>query len=416
LIANGKINLDDVQNDIEAMKDKEYLENHPYEVWEGNDGYWRTYLPDEEKGRKLKKLKTEAKINKVIIDYYKQKSNHSDRISFKEAYKRWFDVYSIRFSTTNTHDKYRSDYKRFFKGRDFEIMPLSEMNEENISAFIIKLIKELKLSPKACKTLCGYIRNTLKSAKINKLIKENPFENIETKSFYPFCKKIVKTAEERTVSQDQYRLLFQRFAKDYQDHPDYIPTYAVHFASLTGLRVSEIAALRWADIQNGIIEISHSEKYIRETKECFIGETKNEKKRFMPLTDETKALLIKVREIEKEYGYLGEFIFQNEEGRVRASVISSCAKNKCLQLGIPVKSIHAYRRTFSSKLKCNGVSSTVVSALLGHTEEVNEQYYTYDITNIEEKKLMVGMVTKEITMSQFVGANNTIESSILTEK
>lgn len=196
-------------------------------------------------------------------------------------------------------------------------------------------------------------------------------------------------------------MLYQRFEADHEKQPNYIPTYAVQFASLTGFRVSEIAALRWTDIQNGAIVVRYSEKYIRKTIECFIGETKNGKIRYMPLTDEIITLLKRVRKVEEEYGYLGEFIFQNEDGRIRTSVISSCAKNKCLQIGIPVKSIHSYRRTFSSKLKCNGVSSTVVSALLGHTEEVNKQYYTYDITNIEEKKLMVGMITKEITMSQY---------------
>ena len=85
---------------------------------------------------------------------------------------------------------------------------------------------------------------------------------------------------------------------------------------------------------------------------------------------------------------------------IHAPVLSSCAKNKCKQIGIPYKSIHAYRRTFSSKLKCNGVSTTVVASLLGHTEEVNEQYYTYDITEMKEKQIMVGMVTKEIRNTQ----------------
>ncbi len=46
------------------------------------------------------------------------------------------------------------------------------------------------------------------------------------------------------------------------------------------------------------------------------------------------------------------------------------------------------------------MSTTVVASLLGHTEEVNEQYYTYDITEMKEKQIMVGMVTKEIRNTQ----------------
>ena len=53
-------------------------------------------------------------------------------------------------------------------------------------------------------------------------------------------------------------------------------------------------------------------------------------------------------------------------------------------------------------MKCNGVSTTVAASLLGHTEEVNEQYCTYDITEMQDKRLMVGMVTKDIINTQVI--------------
>lgn len=36
-------------------------------------------------------------------------------------------------------------------------------------------------------------------------------------------------------------------------------------------------------------------------------------------------------------------------------------------------------------MRCERVSATVAAALLGHSPDVNEQYYTYVISNIEEK-------------------------------
>ena len=38
LIKNGKIDISDVQNSMEAMKRKELLEKHPYKIWQGKDG------------------------------------------------------------------------------------------------------------------------------------------------------------------------------------------------------------------------------------------------------------------------------------------------------------------------------------------------------------------------------------------
>ena len=71
-------------------------------------------------------------------------------------------------------------------------------------------------------------------------------------------------------------------------------------------------------------------------------------------------------------------------------------KNKCRQLGITDLGIHAYRRTFNSKMKCEGVPTVVAASLLGHTEQVNEQYYTYDVTDIKNKATIVAHLNKEM--------------------
>ena len=378
------------------MKERErLLKEHIYKIWEGKDKNWYTYLPDDKKGRILKKRKTKEEIEKLVVKYYKEQEK-PEKVTFKVAYDRWLKAHAVTFKSDNTLVKYKSDYKRFFKGREIEFWSVSSFNEENIREFIISMCRQLELQPKACKALCSYIRNTLKSAKIHKDITENPFDNLETKQFYPYCKKVIKTAKERTISSQEFKLLYERFQQDYEKKPDYIPTYAVEFASISGFRVGEISALMWKDIRNGVIHVDKSEKYNRKTKEYWIDSTKNEKERDVPLTDEMVNLLERVKSAEEKYGYLSEYVFSNEKGRIHAPVISSCAKNKCKQIGIPVKSIHSYRRTFSSRLKCNGVSSTVVASILGHTEEVNEKYYTYDVTEMSEKKLWVQAVTKEI--------------------
>lgn len=71
--------------------------------------------------------------------------------------------------------------------------------------------------------------------------------------------------------------LYHQFSADYAKHPQCIPTYAVEFATLTGFRVSEIAALRWDSITDDYILVDKSEKYNRIEKEYYIGSTKNQK-------------------------------------------------------------------------------------------------------------------------------------------
>ena len=60
-----------------------------------------------------------------------------------------------------------------------------------------------------------------------------------------------------------------------------------------------------------------------------------------------------------------------------------------------IKSIHAIRRTFNSKLRCMGVSTVVAASMLGHTVQVNENNYTYDVASMDYKKKVMSEVWKK---------------------
>ncbi len=60
IIKSGMLGLHDVQDSVEAMKRDELLKKHPYKIWQGKDGKWYTYLPDDKKGR-VKKKKVQRK-------------------------------------------------------------------------------------------------------------------------------------------------------------------------------------------------------------------------------------------------------------------------------------------------------------------------------------------------------------------
>lgn len=170
----------------------------------------------------------------------------------------------------------------------------------------------------------------------------------------------------------------------------------MEFATLTGFRVAEISALKWDSITDEYIIVDKSEKYNRKTKEYYIDKTKNQKERIFPLTTEIKDLLNRVKKAEMKSGYICEWVFANENGRIHAPIISSCTKNKCRQVGITEKGIHAYRKTVNSKMRCNGVSSVVAASLLGHSQEVNEEYYTFDVASLEDKIKVVSTMNKQM--------------------
>ena len=88
IIESGKIDINDVQNSMEAMKRKELLEKHPYKIWQGKDGKWYTYLPDDKKGRVLRKKTSQKSIEDDVIAYLKTELENP---TITEVFNEWND-------------------------------------------------------------------------------------------------------------------------------------------------------------------------------------------------------------------------------------------------------------------------------------------------------------------------------------
>lgn len=391
----GIINKSDVLEQLEKMKTQELLNKHTYEIWEGKDGKWRTYLPDPQKGRRLIKKTKRENVEKEIINYYKKEEQDKVK-TFKDCYLHWRSVHDELVSDNSVY-RYETDYKRYFDKTKFENIEMTDIKEDDITLFMLNKIRELKLCQKACKTLFWYISSVCLNALKNKVIVENPCLFLSANKFYQYCTVHERKREKVLVSDYEMNMLFDQIYDDYNNQPEYIPTYAIHLAILTGMRVGEISALTWDSIYDNFILIEKSEKYNRKTKEYYVADTKNKKVRKFPLTDEIKSLLDKVKRVEMENGYLTKWVFSNEDGRVHAPVISSCVKNKCRQLGIEEKGIHAFRRTLNSKMRCNNVPAVVASEIMGHTESVNDEYYTYDITDMNTKRDIISQINRRIS-------------------
>ena len=402
------IDLAYVQEQIEMTKREKLLKTHPYSIWSGQNGYWYTYLPKDDGGRLLKKRKSESAIQDLLVDYYLEKQQTSKKKSehsFEACYQQWRGRQEMYGRRPETLVKYDADYRRFFEDSKFAQMEIDKITEDDISFFIIDTIKRMHLKEKAGKSLWGYIRGVFRWAKLNRKIKEDPTEHVDIRMFDKFYNRTKAPMNRRVVADDALKLILQQVAKDHQDKPWLITSYAIELAANTGMRVGELSALRWSNVllQERVIIICESEIRDRVNKKFHITKTKNGKERVYPMSDALVEFFENLRAVKREQGIsdgcsyedeqgnelVGDFVFTNAEGRIHAQAISDCIKIKCQQAGIEPVSIHALRRTLNSKMRCSGVSATVAASLLGHTERVNENNYTYDITEMSYKRDIV---------------------------
>lgn len=379
-IENGIINIAYVQEQIKMKKKQDILKKHPYKIWQGKDGYWRTYLPNGT-DRKLVKKRSESDIEDCIVSYWENQHQNV----FKERFSIWVDRQKALGRSDNTIYKYKADYKRFFEGDIFEDMDITEITEVEISELFKRVLSKKEIPYRALKSVFGYMNGVFEKAIIDKVIFINPCRYIDLPIFKQYCAiPKTKTAVQRTLSTDEKKILLKKVRNDGS-----MAKYAVELSLYTGMRVGELSGLKWEDIdfQAQTLTVCRSEKYNRITKEYYISTTKNDKVRVLPLTNEMSDLLRRVKKKEMEYGYLTEYVFSNENGRIHASVISDCARNNTMsgEFSNP-KSIHAIRRTLNSNMKCMGVPTPVAASILGHVEKVNENNYTYDVSSFDTKR------------------------------
>lgn len=375
----GILSLEDVRSQVEIMERQrsEILKAHPYKIWESKDGKWYTYVADYSKpnNRRLIKKSSRDAIEDYICDGPEVKIVPT---TFGAAYKEWREVHD-RTLCSNSVVRYETDYARFFEGKSILGRNLATLTKSDIEAFIFESIRDQRLCPSAAKKLYEYMHDTILYALEKDYITRDPMQFLRMRDFTQRCYISERAKKEQTISKSDSEKILEQIQKDHNEKPDYIPSYAVEFAMLTAMRVGEIAALRWSDFsEKGVIIVRCSEKFDRKTGKYYIDDTKNRCERVVPVTDQMRRLLYLV----KVHGNGSEFIF----GGIHADTISSCMENKCKQAGVMYHGIHACRKTINSNMKRYGASGMMACSILGNTEEVNAKHYSFDVSEIDERR------------------------------
>lgn len=397
-INNGIIDLTKVRELVDTMNRKKLEElyneaKNQRKVWkgEGKDQRWKFKKAD---GSIVAKA-NEEKLKEAFIEYHKTKSLEDERntTTFSELYSTWLDYKKEQVGTKtgqlhpNTYRRYQRDYERYIKGTSFDKKIVSTITPVDIENFLKTMVISHNLTKRCLTNIIGYIRGTMFYACKRELLEKNPVDLVDIAPIKGFCKVIVKDDKDRVLSASDMQKLIATLHDKQSSNDLYVQNYAIELATLTGMRVGELAALKWECVKDEILQIDYSEHRIDyDDKSCeyYIGEPKNRKHREFPMSDEIEELLNKVRAVQKKYGITSEYVFVNKNGRVNSHTISCAMTRRCKDAGIDTRSIHAIRRTVSSHLRTKLPVATVAK-MLGHLEDTNDKHYNYDVTENEMK-------------------------------
>lgn len=407
---NGTINLKDVmESGTEDMMKMILTKLHQYSIKRSTDGRYITYVPDETKtnGRRQIRKKSKAELYRYLLSFYGvEDQDTKSRMSYSELFREWIRYKEQFVKATNkkrslsptTIRRYERDYDNYIKGTPLETVFIRRVTTPQLQIMIKDIIQRLELSEKCAGNLIGYIRQSFQYARRSGYIETDPAEMIDRALLLSMCRfSPPKDDSEQVLTIKELVALRDSVISHEKAYPDYMPDYAVELAILTGMRVGELSALHWSDIDKEYIHIDFSEHrldYKDRSSTLVIDEPKNGKHRRIQITEDISELLhrIKMNSPDGEK----EFVFTKPDGaRCTSHDISCAVSRRAQEAGIKRTSIHCIRRTVSSLLNTI-LPQKAVAEMLGHTERVNEQHYNFSTAENAEKLRALEEVSSKV--------------------
>lgn len=219
------------------------------------------------------------------------------------------------------------------------------------------------------------------SAVENELITKNPV----TKSIQAKSKKQSVQKDALTISEQTSLLSASAKSTFYNDWA---------LALQTGLRVGELTALCWSDVDfnNKIIHVNKTMSYDHAEQKWEIGTPKTRSStRDIPLTHEAIRILKSQKEKRSKIKIIpfqfSDLVFLNKYGKpTTRSTYDEALKRKCDKIGIKRISMHILRHTFATRCIEAGMRPKTLQMILGHTNISMTMDLYVHVSNEEKAK------------------------------
>lgn len=368
------------------MKKEKVLSKHPYQITQQNNGEkrWQTYIVDETTQKRRKITATsERKLIEKLFNYYFEET----AITVRKLYPEWLSKRKTCGISPRTVKRNENHWDKYYSDNPIIDIPIHKLTAEQIEDFFHSTICKFNLTAKELGNMKYIFVDIMKLAYKRKYIVQNPFQNVDinTNGCKPQCKK---NSTSRVYLPDEKEKLFESLNQYIDTHPNRTDGYAIFLLFKLGLRIGELVALKWSDIDysNNELHIHRMESMVNGDDEkltpAVVEYTKRKSPygdRFLPLGDYEMLLFQKINQINSIHNLSDDdFIFCNEHGRIPTRSIDKRIRKCCIKADIEIKSAHDIRRTVASEMFNQGVPVVIIKQYLGHSDIKTTYDYILD--------------------------------------
>lgn len=316
------------------------------------------------------------------------------KVKVDDWYNAWMNEYkahTVKKSTFDLYDTYYNIYIKNILGKKI-IQDLKPIHIQKLYNDMAKRGLKENTIKKVNTIICSMLQQAVK----NEMIFKNPCVSVD-------IPKTEKTEKQILSAEQQDEFL--QFIRSSNRWKKYHTLFTVALG--TGMRIGELLALNWSDIDYNekTIEINKTLQYLynKEKKKYeYVMQTPKTKtsKRIIPLLDSLAFLLKKHRKEQQELRMslgdkwqplnkegFGNLVFTTEFGRpfdrnsinrAISSIVTEMNKKREKGNEFPNFSPHCLRHTFATRCFENGIPPKVVQEYLGHTTiQMTMDLYTH---------------------------------------
>lgn len=287
-------------------------------------------------------------------------------ISLTSYIAEWLATFKETTVKQSTYDRLLTSVKAL-EGYTIASMPIGEITSIDIQHYVNDLTKR-GYGLSTIKKQMRIVTAPLKQASALHIIPADPGIGIRLPSRYNVSKP--ERLIEAYTAQEQTALLNVISSGRRTGY------FAIMLMIETGLRVGEVLALRWQDVQltRKRINVRNTVVRLANKKQSFVQDSvKSESsRRTIPLTPEAINIL------EEQYARrINEWVFVNDDGeRLSYEALRYQTRKACEEAGIEYRGEHVFRHTFATNCYHKGIDVKILSRLLGHAD-VNITYNLY---------------------------------------